>query len=216
MRILAAIAVIDKGPRALRRTAGNGGRETDPSQRMTAAFDASGASGQSSSGRLRRSQVLSLLRSDCQALAESKRREINLLVLHCSDTRPSQSYTLEMLKRDHARRGFGEWPGYHVYVRRDGTVHYCRPVSVMGCHVKGYNRNSIGVCYEGGHSDNVSPKYEDNRTAEQQVALSEIFALLHACWPNAKIVGHHELNPLKACPCLERAASIEYAYILKA
>ena len=54
-------------------------------------------------------------------------------------------------------------------------------------------------------------KYEDNRTAEQKVVQHELLTLLHEYFPEAKIVGHHDLNPLKACPCYD--AKREYAYI---
>ncbi len=158
---------------------------------------------------LPRSQVLSSLLSDCR----HSTRRISLLVLHCSDTRPDQSFTIEKLLASHRARGFGTYPGYHLYVRRDGTLYYCRPVDVIGCHVKGYNRFSIGICYEGGHSCSPEYKYEDNRTAEQLAVLHEVFMTLHACYPEARIVGHNELNRHKACPCLRPKASVEYRYI---
>ena len=165
--------------------------------------------GSSCSRVLPRSQVLSLLRSDCLRST----RKISLLVLHCSDTRPDQDFTIEKLMRSHRARGFGTYPGYHLYVRRDGSLYYCRPISERGCHVKGYNSNSIGICYEGGHSCSPEYKYEDNRTAEQMVVLDEVLKLLHEVYPDARIVGHCELNSCKACPCLDPPASVEYAYI---
>jgi len=84
-------------------------------------------------------------------------RRIDYLVLHCSDTRPDQDFTVEKLMRCHKERGFGKYPGYHIYVRRDGTCYYTRPISLRGCHVKGYNSYSIGVCYEGGHRPTPDP-----------------------------------------------------------
>ena len=153
--------------------------------------------------------MLSLLRSDCLRST----RKISLLVLHCTDTRPDQDFTIEKLMASHRARGFGTCPGYHLYVRRDGSLFYCRPVSERGCHVKGYNAISIGICYEGGHSCSPEYKHEDNRTAEQMVVLDELFTLLHAIYPDARIVGHCELNPCKACPCLDPPASVEYSYI---
>ena len=167
--------------------------------------------GSSCSRLLPRSQVLSLLRSDCRRST----RKISLLVLHCTDTRPDQDFTIEKLMASHRARGFGDYPGYHIYVRRDGTLYYCRPVEVKGCHVKCFNAQSIGVCYEGGHSGSPEYKHEDNRTAEQMVVLDEIFTLLHEVYPEARIVGHCELNPCKACPCLDPPASVEYAYIFE-
>ena len=155
-----------------------------------------------------RSQVLSLLRSDCRRST----RRIDLLVLHCTDTRPNQDFTIGKLIASHRARGFGDFPGYHLYVRRDGSLFYCRPVGMVGCHVKGWNRHSIGICYEGGHSCSPEYKYEDNRTAEQMVVLDEIFTLLHEVYPEARIVGHCELDPRKACPCLSPPPSAEYSY----
>ena len=142
-------------------------------------------------------------------------RKIDLLVLHCSDTRPDQDFTIEKLMRSHRNKGYGAYPGYHIYVRRDGTLFYCRPVAERGCHVKGYNTSSIGICYEGGHSCSPDVKYEDNRTAEQMVALDEVLRILHEIYPDARIVGHCELNPRKACPCLDPPASVEYQYIFQ-
>ena len=156
-------------------------------------------------------------------------RKIDLIVLHCTDTRPSQNYTVEQLQRDHAKRGFGPYPGYHFYIRRDGTLYYTRPLYLRGCHVSGHNASSIGVCTEGGHREqemvflaNIKDKmadtkekvskYEDNRTAEQKVTLHELLTVLHELFPEARIVGHHDLNPLKACPCYD--AKREYAYVL--
>ena len=160
---------------------------------------------------LPRSQVLYSLQWDCH----HSTRKIDLLVLHCSDTRPDQDFTIEKLMRSHRNKGYGAYPGYHIYVRRDGTLFYCRPVAERGCHVKGYNTSSIGICYEGGHSCSPDVKYEDNRTAEQMVALDEVLRILHEIYPDARIVGHCELNPRKACPCLDPPASVEYQYIFQ-
>ena len=143
-------------------------------------------------------------------------RQINLFVLHCSDTRPSQNYTLERLQRDHRARGFGAWPGYHVYIRRDGTIHYCRPISEIGCHVKNWNAHSIGICYEGGHAEQgAHPIYIDNRTDAQKESLRAVFSLLHEIYPDAVLRGHHELDDHKACPCLAYPPEMEYRDIFK-
>ena len=183
--------------------------------------------GQKFSRPLSKSELRSLLLSDCRAA--STVRTIDLIVLHCSDTRPSQNFTIEKLAASHKARGFGEYPGYHFYIRRDGTLYYCRPLSLKGCHVSGYNAHSIGICTEGGHRENevvlcgnikdqmsnikerVS-KYEDNRTAEQKVVVHDLLLILHEMFPEARICGHRDLPGVaKACPCYD--AEREYAYI---
>ena len=162
----------------------------------------------------RRNFWIELFKSAAKIAGVSTRR-ISLLVLHCSDTRPDQDFTIEKLMRSHRARGFGTYPGYHIYVRRDGSLYYCRPIAERGCHVKGHNSDSVGICYEGGHSCSPEYKYEDNRTAEQMVVLDEVLKLLHDVYPDARIVGHCELNPCKACPCLDPPASVEYQYIFQ-
>ena len=70
------------------------------------------------------------------------------------------------------------------------------------CHVKGQNHNkySIGVCYEGGLDIRGQPA--DTRTAEQKQTMRRLLKELHARYPRAMIVGHHDLNPYKDCPCI--------------
>ena len=116
---------------------------------------------------------------------------------------------MEQLQRDHERRGFGKYPGYHFYIRRDGTLYNTRPLAIKGCHVAGYNAHSIGVCYEGGKSEEGRVKSEDNRTEVQKVVLRELLLELRKSFPEARIVGHQDLNPAKACPCFD--AKREYA-----
>lgn len=63
-------------------------------------------------------------------------RKINYIVVHCSATREDCRLTVESLRREHLRRGFGGI-GYHYYIRRDGEVVSTRPVGQVGAHVRG-------------------------------------------------------------------------------
>ena len=49
----------------------------------------------------------------------------------------------------------------------------------------------------------------DTRTAEQKQAMRQLLEELHGRYPRALIVGHHDLNPGKNCPCYDAAR--EYA-----
>jgi len=71
----------------------------------------------------------------------------------------------------------------------------------VGAHVVGHNKHSIGICYEGGlDADGVEA---DTRTPEQIRALRQLVEKYHAYFPDAVIVGHHDLNPAKPCPCFD-------------
>ena len=134
-------------------------------------------------------------------------RKINLIVIHCSATRCDRSFPLEAVIACHRARGFAT-VGYHYYVTRDGTVHAGRPLYQEGAHATGYNRHSIGVCYEGGLNAQGVPA--DTRTAAQKDTLLKLLNRLKKDYPHAFIMGHRDLfEVIKACPCFN--ASKEYA-----
>lgn len=133
---------------------------------------------------------------------------VRFIVVHCSATRSDRDYPVEQLLRDHKARGF-RTVGYHFYIRRSGTVTQHRRLLEVGAHARGYNRCSIGVCYEGGLSPDGRPA--DTRTPEQKAQLIELLLKLHRLFPDALVVGHCDLPGVKkACPCF---ACSEYHYL---
>ena len=128
-------------------------------------------------------------------------RRINLIVIHCSATRTTQRYTVGDCRRDHRARGFADI-GYHYYITQEGTVHAGRPVYQEGAHATGYNRHSIGICYEGGLDIRGRPA--DTRTPEQKDTLDKLIGRLREDYPGVKVVGHRDLpNVQKDCPCFD-------------
>jgi N-acetyl-anhydromuramyl-L-alanine amidase AmpD len=79
---------------------------------------------------------------------------------------------------------------------------------MVGAHCLHHNKYSIGVCYEGGYDIRGQPA--DTRTAEQKASLRRLLEDLHRRYPRALIVGHHDLDPQKDCPCIPDVAR-EYA-----
>lgn len=130
-------------------------------------------------------------------------RRITLIIVHCSATREDRHLDFEACRAYHIRhRGFRDI-GYHYYITRDGEIHNGRPLDKVGAHCKGHNRHSIGICYEGGLDRKGLPC--DTRTLQQKAMLLALLRELRRCFPNALIVGHHDLNPQKSCPCFEAA-----------
>ena len=128
-------------------------------------------------------------------------RTITLIVIHCSAVRPDQTSSAAQIDTWHRQRGFHLGIGYHYVVRRNGQIEPGRPEYMVGAHCKNHNSHSIGVCYEGGLDARGQPA--DTRTEEQKVALRRLLKDLRGRYPRALIVGHHDLNPHKACPCIE-------------
>ena len=129
-------------------------------------------------------------------------RKITLIVIHCSAVKPDQQSSAADIDSWHKRQGW-KCIGYHFVVRRDGSVERGRPVEMVGAHVAHHNLHSIGVCYEGGYD--AAGKAADTRTPEQVKSLRELVEQLHERFPNALIVGHHDLDPTKPCPCFDAA-----------
>ena len=128
-------------------------------------------------------------------------RRIDLIVIHCSATCCNRSFPLEAVVACHRARGFVTI-GYHYYITRDGTVHAGRPLYQVGAHATGFNRRSIGVCYEGGLDSEGNPA--DTRTPEQKETLLKLLKRLKKDYPDAQILGHRDLpNVAKECPCFE-------------
>jgi N-acetyl-anhydromuramyl-L-alanine amidase AmpD len=135
-------------------------------------------------------------------------RTISLIVIHCSAVRPDQTSSAAQIDSWHRQRGWKLGIGYHYVIRRNGEIEPGRPEWMVGahCHVKGQNHNkySIGVCYEGGLDIRGQPA--DTRTEAQKASLRRLLEELHERYPRAVIVGHHDLNPHKACPCIINVA----------
>ena len=134
-------------------------------------------------------------------------RQIKYLVVHCSATPEGRNHTAKDIDAWHRQRGF-DGIGYNYVIRLDGTVEEGRDVNKIPSHVKGYNKESIGICYIGGIDKNtLQPK--DTRTPAQKEALKKLLIDLKKLYPQAEILGHRDFpNVAKACPCFN--AKIEY------
>ena len=135
-------------------------------------------------------------------------RVITLLIIHCSAVKPDQTSSVAQIDTWHRQRGWKFGIGYHYVVRRNGEIEHGRPEWMIGAHCLNHNAHSIGICYEGGLDARGQP--DDTRTAEQKASLRRLLEDLHRRYPRALIVGHHDLDPKKACPCIPNVAR-EYA-----
>ena len=131
-------------------------------------------------------------------------RSITMVVIHCSAVKPDQMSSVAQIDSWHRDRGFKFGVGYHYVIRRDGSIEAGRPEWMVGAHCVNHNKYSIGVCYEGGLDARGQPA--DTRTAAQKATLRRLLTDLHRRYPRAVIVGHHDLNPQKECPCIKNVA----------
>ena len=133
-------------------------------------------------------------------------RQINKIIVHCTATREGAPVSLDTVRRWHLERGWSDI-GYHYLILLDGTIERGRPEERQGAHVRGHNRNSIGVSYVGGVDRNLKAK--DTRTQDQKDSLHNLLSNLMASYEDATLHGHNEFSN-KACPSFDVAKEYEY------
>ena len=132
-------------------------------------------------------------------------REIKEIIIHCSATKSSLDYKLKDIERWHKERQFpmsgGTYCGYHYVIDLDGRIEIGKPLDYTGCHCKGHNANSIGICYIGG-LNSVTGKPHDTRTCHQVASMWYLVGFLRLVYPGAKVYGHRDFAN-RDCPCFE-------------
>jgi len=82
------------------------------------------------------------------------KKNIDKVIMHCSatpdETNPRKRWyklDIEEVRQWHKARGWRD-VGYHLFIKRNGTIQYGRKIGAKGAHTLGENHN-IGVCYAG-------------------------------------------------------------------
>jgi len=127
------------------------------------------------------------------------RQETKYIVVHCSQTRPSQDIGAKEIDRWHRESGWLKI-GYAKVIKRDGTVEQGRDDDELQAHVKDYNHISTSVCVVGGAKQEDWKQPQDNFTAKQWESLKKVLEEQVIKYPKARIVGHYELDERKTCP----------------
>lgn len=131
-------------------------------------------------------------------------RTIRRIVIHFTGGWPSQSTSSI---KNYWKKDLG-WKqvGYHIIISEDGTRENLAPLSAITNGVKGYNSDSIHICYKGGLKEITKDGkyiYGDTRTPAQKRAIEEaIISVIYELWDNGKgqpvdnipIMGHRDLS----------------------
>lgn len=127
-------------------------------------------------------------------------RPINKIIVHCAATKPSMDIGKAEIDRWHRKKGWLKI-GYHIVIRRDGTIENGRELTIPGAHVRGHNKDSIGICLIGGMSEDGED--ETNFTEEQWSSLFYVVTGLKQQFPTASVLGHNDFTSRKTCPTFD-------------
>ncbi|CAL9983791.1 amidase [Vibrio phage D81] len=146
------------------------------------------------------------------------------ITVHTSATPPSAKITVNEIRQMHLNKGWSDI-GYHFVITRDGILQVGRPLSRNGAHVKGHNKDNIGICLVGGVDKNG--KAENNFNDKQFEALRYLISELSGRYgiKEESIKGHRDwftdINGdgivdsrdwLKECPCFDvKSKLLEWA-----
>jgi N-acetylmuramoyl-L-alanine amidase len=135
-------------------------------------------------------------------------RAITEIIIHATATRPnwwaskSAKQKVQEVRRWHVEDNGWAGIGYHYLIDRDGTVVKGRPIERAGAHVRGHNKDTIGIALFGGHGGAKDELFSANFTREQGIELRRLIVTLQDKYGQLKLSGHHEYAN-KACPCFD-------------
>ncbi|SCK04525.1 Uncharacterized protein potentially involved in peptidoglycan biosynthesis [uncultured Clostridium sp.] len=114
--------------------------------------------------------------------------EPTILVYHHTAIKNISPEDINKLHKNKGWKGIG----YHYYIRKDGTIYKGREDYAEGSHVKGYNKDSIGICLEGNFE-------EEYLSGEQIEALKKLSVYICLKYNIKDILPHRELGKT-LCP----------------
>lgn len=126
-------------------------------------------------------------------------RNIDRVILHCSDSDHPHHDNIEVIRSWHLDRGWND-VGYHFVILKSGKIEEGRQIKTVGAHCKGYNSTSIGICLTG------KQVFSD----AQFEALGDLIRYLRRRF-DFTIHGHNEFSE-KTCPNFDVSEFI-YKYV---
>ena len=136
--------------------------------------------------------------------ALAKRSKIDMIVLHHADASTCSPQDVHWW---HIRNGWSGI-GYHYFISKQGVIFQGRPDDMIGSHVKGYNSNSIGICFEGRYNKEIMPEAQVKAGKELVAHLKKKYGIKNvkrhkdlmatdcpgSLFPFEKIVGQEKEN----------------------
>lgn len=127
-------------------------------------------------------------------------RDINKIIVHCSYTPPSMDIGVAEIRDWHINDNGWSDIGYHFVIGRNGSRQVGRPIDIAGAHVKGHNKDSIGICLVGGKAER-SDIAQSNFTLAQYKSLDSLLLELYVRFTltSDNVFSHYNFSS-KECP----------------
>jgi N-acetylmuramoyl-L-alanine amidase len=135
-------------------------------------------------------------------------RPIDYIFIHCTASTPGTTVK-NILDYWKNVKGWNN-PGYHFLITPEGRAVRIAEDSQVTNGVRGYNCSSIHISWIGGNIGTATaPVWSNNITANQYRQLIALTKYYNHLFPNAKVLGHREVNKGKLCPLLDVTEVLE-------
>jgi hypothetical protein len=121
-------------------------------------------------------------------------REINKIIIHCSDSDIPSHDNIDAVRQWHMDRGWNG-VGYHFFIQKNGNIEEGRPLVIAGAHCKGHNKDSVGICLSG-------KKEFTDAQMDSLYSLVQKLCSDHYIHPRS-VYPHNKFNKNKTCPNFE-------------
>lgn len=117
-------------------------------------------------------------------------RNIKKIIIHCSASDNKNHDSIAVIRRWHKAKGYKD-VGYHYFINKLGRIEQGRPLEQIGAHVRGHNRDSIGICLSG----------LNHFTDKQRESLKKLLKTIKKLTSkNLPVYPHNKFTKKKTCP----------------
>ena len=125
--------------------------------------------------------------------ALSERRYTDMIVIHHTGSKVDRDFSAEQIHQDHKYNNEWSGIGYHLVVRKDGTIERGRPIWAVGAHAgeNGINSHSIGIHLSG----DFNAAYPTDKQIEMtSMLIAYLCEKYNIPVDRQHIVGHKEVG----------------------
>ena len=138
-----------------------------------------------------------------------KRKETKYIIIHSSETTPSENLNSKDLNKLHRQKGFLNVK-YHFIITRDGEVEEGRDMEEIGAHTEGYNDISVSVCLIGGVAVDSEVEPRINYTSRQWYELKKYVMYLRYVYSDATVLGFNEIETTQRSPYFDVQSWLDF------
>lgn len=145
------------------------------------------------------------LESLFRSISRPTGKEIAGAIIHWSANTLDQNHGAAEIHAGHIAKGWANGCGYHIIIRRDGTLQRGRPMNISGVHDENNNMFFLGFCFIGGVNTTYRELTESGKknyhfasaesfTREQWNSYDQLMRTFHLVFPYAQVAGHYETS----------------------